>query len=92
MHLRGEKEWILSDALESNPDVYSTTLHPGDILLFYPQYVTTNSCLRVCALVEVTREIRGCRYWHQTNTLSDTSISFNSYFDWDNPDNPYLVR
>ena len=32
------------------------------------------------------------RYWHETTTLSNVSLSFNSYFGWDNTDNEFLVR
>ena len=37
VHLRGEKEWILSSGLARHSQRYRTVLHPGDILLFYPQ-------------------------------------------------------
>lgn len=33
----------------------------------------------------------GGRYWHETVTLTNASLSFNSYFDWDDTDNPFLV-
>lgn len=80
--LVGRKRWFLSPgwAPEGAGARESTTvLAPGDVLLFYPQYVGDMHSRRW--RIRMWNVVRRRRYWHETETLDAASVSYNMCVD-----------